>query len=258
MSRLHVHSWGPADGRPVLVVHGVTNTGARYRRLAEEELGEARVLAPDLRGHGRSTWDPPWGIEQHVEDLVGALDAAGVRRATVVGHSFGGMIGMSLTAAHPDRVERLALVDPAAALDPARAGDEAERARADDGWAGMDEARAARLALRPPHARDSVEEDIATFLERGDDGRVRFAYSRPAAVAAWGEMARPVPSLARYPGRVVLVEALRADFVGDALRGRLRADLGPRLAEHGIDAGHMLFWDAQAELGRLLREFLAA
>lgn len=254
MSALHVHAWGPPAGRPVLIVHGVTNTGARYRRLAQE-LDGARVLAPDLRGHGLSTWDPPWGVEQHVDDLVATLDAEGVERAVVAGHSFGGLIGMALAAARPERVEALALVDPAVALEPARAGAEAEAARRDEGWTSLDEARAARLELRPPHARDSVEEDLATFLEAGDDGRLRFRYSRPAAVAAWSEMARPAPSLAAYPGPVLLVEALRADYVGDALRDRLRSDLGPRLVEAPIDAGHMLFWDAREELGRVLRGF---
>jgi lipase len=258
MSRLHLHAWGPADGRPVLVIHGVTNTGARYRRLAEEELPGLRVLAPDLRGHGRSPWDPPWSVAQHVEDLVGTLDDAGAARAAVVGHSFGGLIALALAAAHPDRVGALALVDPAVAIAPRRAGDEAERARRDDGWASVAEARAARLALRPAHARDSVEEDLRTFLDEGADGRVRFRYSRPAAVTAWSEMAGQAPSLAAYPGDVMLVEALRSDHVTGALRARLRDDLGPRLREEGIDAGHMLFWDAREELGRLVREAVSA
>lgn len=239
------------------MVHGVTNTGARWRRLADGELPGARVVAPDLRGHGWSTWDPPWSVARHVEDLAATMDDAGIARATVVGHSFGGLIGMALAAALPGRVAALALVDPAVALDPARAADEAERARRDDGWATVEEARAARRALRPEDARDTVDEDIATFLEQGADGRVRFRHSRPAAVVAWSEMAGPPPSLAAYPGRVLLVEALQAEFVTDALHRSLREELGPRLDERGIDAGHMLFWDARAELGAALRSFLA-
>jgi lipase len=256
MSRLHVHAWGPVGAPPVLVVHGVTNTGARYRRLAEQQLAGFRVVAPDLRGHGRSTWDPPWSVERHVEDLVRTLDEAAAGPAAVVGHSFGGLVGMALAATVPARVERLALVDPAAAMPPARAGEEAERLRRDEGWASVAEARGARLALRPEHSRDTVDEDLATFLEEGADGRWRFRYSRPAAVAAWSEMAEPAPSLAGYPGRALLVEARRADYVTDPLRGRLREDLGDRLHEETIDAGHMLFWDAPDELGRTLRRFL--
>jgi lipase len=226
------------------------------RRLAEEELPEMRVIAPDLRGHGHSTWQPPWHAGRHVADLLAALDGAGIDRTTVVGHSFGGLVGLHMAARAPGRVERLALVDPAVALPPALAGAKAEEALRDDGWADVAQARAARLALRPAHARDSVEEDLDTFLERGDDGRVRFRYSRPAVVAAWSEMARPAPSLAGYPGRVLLVEALGADYVTGDLRARLRSDLGARLREVGVDAGHMLFWDAREELGALLRAFV--
>jgi lipase len=241
----------------VLVVHGVTNTGARYRGLAEEQLPGYRVVAPDLRGHGASTWDPPWSLDRHVEDLAETVAAVGLSRAAVVGHSFGGLLGMALAARHPDLVDRLALVDPAVALPPRMAAEHAEAARRDDGWPTRAEAREARLALRPDHARHTVDEDLATFLDEGADGRWRLRFSRPAAVTAWSEMAGPVPSLARYPGPVLLVPALRAGYVGDPLRAALRRDVGDRLRETLIDAGHMLFWDAPTELGAALREFLA-
>ena len=257
MSALHLHTWGPADAPVVLVVHGVSNTGARYRRLALEGLPGHRVLAPDLRGHGGSTWDPPWGADTHVADLADTLDAAGIGRASVVGHSFGGLLGILLAAAAPDRVERLALLDPAAAMEPARAARQAEAVRHDDGWADREEASTARRALRPPHAAGTVDEDLDTFLGEDPDGRVRLRFSRPAVITAWSEMARPAPSLAGYPGEVLLVPALRDGYVSAALRAALRRDLGERLREHGIDAGHMLFWDAHEELSALLRGFLA-
>ena len=257
MSALHVHFWGPPGGPAVLVVHGVTNTGARYRRLAQDGLPGHRVLAPDLRGHGWSTWDPPWGADVHVADLVDTLDAAGIARASVVGHSFGGLLGILLAAAAPDRVERLALLDPAVAVDPAWAARQAEAARRDDGWSDREEARAARRALRPAHAAGTVDEDLDTFLDEGPDGRVRLRFSRPAAIVAWSDMTRPAPSLAGYPGEVLLVPALRDGYVTGALRAALARDLGERLRERPIDAGHMLFWDAHEELSAVLGGFLA-
>ena len=256
MTVLHAHSFGPPGGPPVLVVHGVTNTGARYRRLAEGELPGCRVIAPDLRGHGASIWDPPWDVGRHVADLIALLDAERIGRATVVGHSFGGMVAMELAAAAPDRVEGVALLDPACGIDPARARCEAEDARHDDGWATVEEARAARLALRPPDARDTVDEDLATFLGRDDDGRYRLRYCRSAVVTAWSEMARPAPSLGPYSGPVLLVTALQADYVTDALVAGLRRDAGARLTERGVDAGHMLAWDAREALGAVLREWM--
>ena len=96
MTVLNVHEWGPGDGPACLVIHGVQNTGARYRRLAQEGLPECRMLAVDLRGHADSLWDPPWNTETHVADLIETMDALGLQRVPVIGHSFGGMLGHCL------------------------------------------------------------------------------------------------------------------------------------------------------------------
>lgn len=256
MPGLHVHAFGPEDGPPLLLLHGVTGNGLRFRRLAEEELPGVRVLAPDLRGHGDSTWDPPWHASRHVADVLVTMDALGLDRVPVAGHSFGGLVAMLAAGAAPDRVARLALIDPATGMDPATAAGRAEEVRRDEGWADEAEARAARLALRPPHARDTVDEDLAAFLRRDPDGRVRFRFSRSAVVTGYSEMARPAPSLAGYPGEVLLVPALQADFVTPALIDGLGAELDGRLTTHGLDAGHILYWDAREELGALLRTWL--
>lgn len=256
MSGLHVHAFGPEDGPPLLLLHGVTATGVRYRRFAEDELPGVRAVCPDLRGHGDSTWDPPWDADRHVADLLALMDASGLDRVPVAGHSFGGLLAMTLARVAPERVERLALIDPVAGLAPAAAASRAEESRRDEGWASVEEAREARLAMRPPHARDTVEEDLATFLRRDDDGRFRFRFCRSAVVTGWSEMARPAPSLAGYPGDVLMVPALRAGFVTPAFTDALRADLGDRLTVGGIDAGHVLYWDAAEELGALMRTWL--
>ena len=254
---LHVHRYGPPDGPPLLVLHGITNTGARYRRLAEAELPSARALVPDLRGHADSPWEPPWDVRRHVDDLLTLLDAEGLERVPVAGHSFGGLVAMALAAAAPERVERLALIDPAIGLDPARVLRESEESWNDQGWASVEEARADRRSQYSADARATVDEDIAGFLALGPDGRWRLRYCRSAIVVARSEMSRPAPSLAAWQGDVLLVTALRADYVMPALVEGLRREVGGRLSERAIDAGHMLAWEAPAELGAMLREWLA-
>lgn len=96
----------------VLLVHA----GVADRRMWEPlrtELEEAghRLLAPDLRGFGERPLEP--GPFSHVDDLVALLDAEGVRRAAVVGASFGGKNALDLALAHPDRVAALVLIGPA-------------------------------------------------------------------------------------------------------------------------------------------------
>jgi lipase len=259
---LHLHAWGPADAPPVLVVHGVRNTGARYRRLAEEGLPDRRVLAPDLRGHGRSTWEPPWDVDRHVADLLDLMHGQELGGVPVVAHSFGGLLALRLAAAAPDLVSQVILLDPAVAL-TASLCEESALADLNGGgragaWTSVEQAREVWLSMRPPEGHWAVEEDLATFLERGDDGLFRFRYSRLAAIVAWSEMARPPASLGRFAGPVLLVTAFRDPFVTPALREMLRREAGSRLVERGIDAGHMLFWDAFDELVAAVREALPA
>lgn len=114
---LHVGRWG--TGRPVVVAaHGITATHRSFRALAEQ-LGEAvTLLAPDLRGRGRSNRVVgPFSMAAHADDLVAVLDHAGLQRATIVGHSMGGFVAVVTAHRHPERVARLVLVDGGVPLD---------------------------------------------------------------------------------------------------------------------------------------------
>ena len=70
------------------------------------------MAAVDLRGRGDSAGLPgPFGIARHVADMVAVLDALGMRRSLIVGHSLGAYVASALATAHPDRVAGLVLVD---------------------------------------------------------------------------------------------------------------------------------------------------
>lgn len=262
MTRLNVHRYGPPAGSgagelPILAIHGVKSHGRRFRRLAEEAWPDRTTLAVDLRGHGDSTWDPPWDVATHVADLLETLDAEGVGQAAVVGHSFGGCLATHLAATAPDRVERFALLDPAIALAPAASAAEAEETRRDDGWPTREAAREARRADRPDHAKDVVDEDLAAHLREDPDGRWRLHFSRSAVVVAWSELARPPASLAAFHGHGLLLVAGREEYVTPALRSALHRDLGPRLIVRTLDVGHMVYWDAFEATAAIVAAFLA-
>ncbi|MFF2496184.1 alpha/beta fold hydrolase [Agromyces sp. NPDC058064] len=100
-----------APGLPVLAVHGITASHRNWDLFAEA-VPERRIVAPDLRGRGRSSVLPaPYGLEQHADDLAAFLDALGIERAYVVGHSMGAFVSVRLAERHPERVAGLALVD---------------------------------------------------------------------------------------------------------------------------------------------------
>jgi pimeloyl-ACP methyl ester carboxylesterase len=101
------------SGAPVaLAIHGITSTSRTWLATARALGDRATLLAVDLRGRGRSTdLPPPVGLDAHARDMLAVLDAAGLERAGVVGHSLGAYIAARLAVEHPQRVARLVLVD---------------------------------------------------------------------------------------------------------------------------------------------------
>src|SRR5437763_16911125 len=110
---LQVHEFGPPDGVPLLALHGLTGHGARWRALADEQLPGYRVIAPDLRGHGRSTSLPPLTLEEHAADVLRVIDRYRLAAVPVLAHSFGGAVALQAQRLAPGRVRKLVLLDPA-------------------------------------------------------------------------------------------------------------------------------------------------
>jgi lipase len=107
---------GPPDmaDAVVLAVHGITASHLSWRAVARElaERTELCVLAPDLRGRGRSAALPgPYGIAAHVADLEAVLDHAGRERVVLAGHSMGAYVVARLAAEQPQRAAAVVLID---------------------------------------------------------------------------------------------------------------------------------------------------
>jgi len=255
--RLHLHEWGGPGAPTVVCLHGVTAHGRRFRRLAEERLAmRFRVLAPDLRGHGRSGHDPPWDLSTHLDDLLETVAAAGVEAAAWIGHSFGGRLAVELCARAPEKVESVGLLDPAIQILPHVGGDFAEEVAKDHSFASADDAIEARLASGAPTPREFLEEEAREHLVTSPDGRLRWRYSRPAAVTAYSELCTepPPPSVVRVPA--LLVHASRFGLVREEQREEYAAELGNMLELVAVPGSHVVYWDAYEETASALESFL--
>jgi lipase len=91
----------PGDGPAVVLVPGIFATHRSIAALAQRIAPRRRVLAFDLRGRGHSPTTGPFGIERHAADLWTALDALGVQRPLLVGHSLGAFVVARAAAARP-------------------------------------------------------------------------------------------------------------------------------------------------------------
>jgi pimeloyl-ACP methyl ester carboxylesterase len=110
----------PGGSPPLVLLHGLSANAACFGGLIGAGLSPSfRVIAPDLRGRGKS--DKPatgYTMADHARDVVGLLDALGLERVILGGHSFGGYVAIYIAAHFPERVEKLIVIDAAITLNP--------------------------------------------------------------------------------------------------------------------------------------------
>ena len=117
---LHYAQFGDDAGEPVVFLHGWPDSWFSFSRVVSQLPPRFRALLPDQRGFGDS--ERPEGvyrIEVFADDVVALLDALSIRRATLVGHSFGSFVTRCAALAHPDRVSRIVLIGTAASANNA-------------------------------------------------------------------------------------------------------------------------------------------
>jgi len=256
--QLHLHEWGDGEAPEIVCLHGVSAHGRRYRRLAEERLARRfHILAPDLRGHGRSGYEPPWSIATQLADVVETLDAAGAKPQAWIGHSYGARLILELCAREPERVRLAVLLDPAIQILPHVGLDFAEEAAGDHSFADADQAIAARLASGAPTPREFLEEEAREHLEPSPDCRLRWRFCRSAVVTAYGELCSDPPPPEVLPEPSLLVNASQFGLVREEQLTQYVDRLGDRLEVVEVPGGHIVYWDAYEQTADAVEAFLA-
>lgn len=260
---------GPADGEPVVLLHGEPSWSFLYRHVIPELAAAGlRAIAPDLIGFGRS--DKPAEIgdhtyARHVEwTRALVLDALRLRRMTVVGQDWGGLIGLRIAAEHPERVARIV-----AANTGLPSGD----IPMPDVWHRFKEA-----VLKAPVL------DIARLVQAGCESElspdVRAAYDAPFPDESYKAGPRAMPGLVPISPDDPAAPANRAAWEilttldrpflvafsdGDPITGGMAPILLKTMAGtsglvHPVikGAGHFLQEDAGAELGRQIAAFVTS
>lgn len=115
---IHYAQRGESDQRTVVFLHGYVDSWRSFTGVYGFLSKTRRVVAPDLRGHGDSDKPRcPYGVEDHVGDLLLLMDGLGLDKADLVGHSMGSFVAQLFAARFPGRVGRLVLVSSAPSLE---------------------------------------------------------------------------------------------------------------------------------------------
>ena len=259
--RLFVHDSGGA-GTPALWLHGFTGSGERGRVLRGALGPGARVIAPDLPGHGASDVPEPgpaWEMAGHMRALAAVLDARAVPRAHLVGYSMGARVALAFAVAHPDRVARLVLIGGRAGL--ASSEERRRRVAADEDLADRIEHLGVPWFVDYWMAQPLFASQARLGKEALAAARRRRLRNRPEGLArslrGIGAGAQPplfdaLPALARPVLLVTGAEDERFGAVARDLRARLPDARHRVLAE----AGHAAHLENAPAFGEVLRSFL--
>ena len=251
--------WGE-PGRPALCfLHGGSAHAHWFDGVIGRFVDRFHVLSLDQRGHGASDWapEPAYATEDFAGDLVGVMDAMSWARMTVIGHSMGGHNAMGFAAWHPDRVERLVVVDSRPSI-PAERLQNMHR-RGDRGpmrHQTLESAlRSFRLLPRETVAEPRLLEHLARQGITEREGRFLYRFDpacngRRRPTDGWLLLARIVAPtlLVRGEHSPVLPREMAAEMLGRLPRARLVEIPG---------AYHHLVLDAPLPFVKVLDAFLS-
>jgi pimeloyl-ACP methyl ester carboxylesterase len=256
-----VHVEQEGSGSPLVLLHGFGGSTLSWRRVIPELASTHRVVALDQFGFGwteRPTDPALYGSGGQLALVVAVMDALGLERAVVMGHSWGGGLALRLAAAHPERISKLILV---AATDPRRSGGRR---------AGRMRQLLARAALRTVLLREGT---IRSHLQRSvydpevvDEDMVRGYLARlrveGAGRALSGLSALPATTpppvvLEHLDLPVLLVWGAEDRAVPPAVGERLEAAIPGARRVILERCGHLPMDEAPEEFLTVVRPFLA-
>lgn len=262
--RLHHLDWGNEGRHPIVLVHGIRLHAHVWNHFSRRYSDRYHIIALDQRGHGDSGWGPGehYNPEEFYEDLRAVVQARGLKKFTLVGHSMGGRVSMLYASRHPETLERLALIDITPGR-PAGMSPTADMSRITETPPPQDYASPEEAAgylkkimkLAPP---EGIDESVQFGMRRKDDGRYTWKYDpalfrrpTPPKVDMW-EVVKTinVPTLLQYGSH--------SNVVTPELAEQLARTMPNCTVERIERAGHGLFTDQPQAFADAMERFLGA
>jgi pimeloyl-ACP methyl ester carboxylesterase len=257
---LHHLDWGNEGRHPVVLVHGSRLHAHVWNDFSHRFKDRFHIVAVDQRGHGDSGWCTRnrYDLEDFYQDLRAVIQARGLTRFTLIGHSLGGRVSMLYASRHHPELERLVLVDITPGRPAAAAGadmsrvTETPRPREFDSEAHAIAYLGKLLSRAPAHV---IEESVRYGMRQNASGRYTWKYDpavlkrAPSAHDLWESVkAIPTPTLLQYGSH--------SNVVSPELAQRLQQTM-PRCTVERIDnAGHALFTDQPDAFAASVERFL--
>lgn len=240
--------FGGAGLPPLVLLHGLLGSSRNWQTAGADLAQRYHVFALDLRNHGRSPHADTMTYAEMADDVQLWLEARGLGRVTLVGHSMGGKVAMLLACRHPERVARLVVVDIA----PKAYSWPGHRAS----FAAMNELNLADLRSRADaelrfEARVpswSQRKFLTTNLERSPEGAWTWLINLPVITTAIPHLeSNPIDDGDRFTGPVRFIAGAKSDYVEEADTAAIRRHFPAADVITLAEAGHNPHMETRAD-----------
>ena len=261
--RLRYLDWGTEGRTPLVCLHGHTGEAHIWDEFAEAVSGQYHVLAVDQRGHGESQWaGTGYARDRFVEDLAAFVHAVDLKKFALVGLSMGGWHSLLYTMDHPDRVERIVLVDIAPETSAEYLAMREKRPPTPMEFGSL-EAAVDWMRQGNPWASDSqLRKDAKNKMRQREDGQ--WTWKADAGLFnVWSPNMTDPDLIGRYwkavetiPCPILEVRGTESNLVADATLERMKRD-GKQFSWVDVPgAGHVVTVDKPQEFIEVTRSFL--
>jgi len=199
---------------PLVLVHGFLGSSRNWQTAGNALSGHFHVMAVDLRNHGRSPHAAEMTYAAMLDDLGGWMDAQGLGRTTLLGHSMGGKVAMAMACRHPLRVERLLVVDIAPKDYPGMAQRTEVTAMNELRLDGLRSRAEAEAGLEARVGDWAMRKFLVTNLEQNDEGVWRWIVNLPVLTRALPDLIKnPLAEEDRFTGPTHFILGGKSRFV---------------------------------------------
>jgi pimeloyl-ACP methyl ester carboxylesterase len=246
---------GGAGRPPLVLVHGFLGSSRNWQTAGAGLADRFHVLALDLRNHGRSPHAPEMTYAAMLADVLAWMDAQGLTRAALLGHSMGGKLAMRLACRHPERVDRLVVVDIAPKEYPGLAQRAELAAMNELRLDGLHSRAEAELRLEARVDDWAMRKFLVTNLERGTDGGWRWTVDLPALTRAVTDLLQnPLAPDDRFTGPALFLLSGKSGFVQPEDHAVIRRHFPAARITVMTDSGHNPHLEAREAFVTLVAE----
>lgn len=249
---LHARSHG--DGPPLVLLHGLFGSNENLGSVARALAGAFTVVSMDLRNHGRSPHGAAMDYATLAGDVLDTLDAHGLDRVSVLGHSLGGKTAMQLALASPEHVDRLIVADIAPVTYDRRHDQELEALHALE-LEGLRSRKDADAALADTIPESAIRQFLLKNLVRADGG---FEWRIPLDIihAEYADIAAAPRAHGPYEGPALFIRGGRSDYIDAAGEAAIRERFPAARIETIAGAAHWVHVESPERFLELVWEFL--